>query len=625
MRSSGTERVKFGSSQSCQQFLFLEKNNITAHLQQLHLLPLPFLRKYIAHHMTFRTFCARLACLISLFALFTLCFTSSSSDVQESVQVKESKEVLETQQKDSASAPAAHFHVLQTTSHRSVPTFVHTRRCSWKAIHYRTLDGACNNRRVTSRGAAGRPFKLLYFRKYSAPTGRNRPNARVISNAICSEGVPKRNRRKMSELVTFFGQFLDHNIAKTDKKGEKMPIEVPENDPVFKGGTIPFSRTKKVNTKRGFAAVNMLPSFVDAAGVYGADKKTAHFLRLFKKGKLKMDKHHYLIQNQKGLYLSGDVRVNENPALIAFHTLFMREHNRLCDEILASFPWWHDERVYQTARKIVSAEMQSITYYEFIPAVLGRFVSLYRGYRPWVDPTLSDEFSAVAYRVGHTLINPTLTYMDARKKRRQQKLRDAFFNPKAFAREGMDDIFRGAMFTKAAEVDVEITDEVRNFLLTSPGAEMRLDLASLNIQRGRDHGVPSYNRMRRLYGLRPVKHFYEITRNHLLAKQLYKVYGGDVNKIDAWVGGLAEDHQWPGSLGPLFTRAWLKEFASLRDGDRFYFERWGYFKWNELRKIRSVRRLYDWRYRTETLRYMILANTGLNPRRTPRNVFRTRW
>src|SRR5262249_11890786 len=119
--------------------------------------------------------------------------------------------------------------------------------------------------------------------------------------------------------------------------------------------------------------------------------------------------------------------------------------------------------------------------------------------------------------------------------------------------------------------DTKVVNSVRNFLFGPPGAG-GLDLASLNIQRGRDHGLADYNSMRAAYGLPRVTDFSQITANADVQARLRELYGS-VDNIDAWVGALAEGHVAGSSTGPLIRRVLADQFQRLRDGDRFWYER----------------------------------------------------
>jgi hypothetical protein len=120
-------------------------------------------------------------------------------------------------------------------------------------------------------------------------------------------------------------------------------------------------------------------------------------------------------------------------------------------------------------------------------------------------------------------------------------------------------------------VDNQLVDSLRNFLFGQPG-EGGFDLASLNIQRGRDHGLADYNRVRRAYGLPRVRSFAQISSDPEIQQKLRDLYG-DVDNIDLWVGGLAEDHLPGSSFGPLITRVMADQFERVRDGDRFWYQR----------------------------------------------------
>ena len=125
---------------------------------------------------------------------------------------------------------------------------------------------------------------------------------------------------------------------------------------------------------------------------------------------------------------------------------------------------------------------------------------------------------------------------------------------------------------------------MRNFLFGPPGAG-GFDLAALNLQRGRDHGLADYNTARVAYGLEPVVSFAQITSDVQLQQALADAYG-DVNNIDLWAGGLAEDHLSGGSVGPLFGAILVDQFERVRDGDRFWFER--DLNRRTLRQVRST-------------------------------------
>src|SRR4029077_8512700 len=106
------------------------------------------------------------------------------------------------------------------------------------------------------------------------------------------------------------------------------------------------------------------------------------------------------------LFVTGDVRGNENVELTALQTLFVRNHNLIATELHKLHPAWNDEQLYQEARKINIAEYQYITYTQYLPDLLGRSaLPGYTGYKANVDPAIATEFSTVAFRFGHSLLS----------------------------------------------------------------------------------------------------------------------------------------------------------------------------------------------------------------------------
>ena len=275
------------------------------------------------------------------------------------------------------------------------------------------------------------------------------------------------------------------------------------------------------------------------------------------------------------LFLAGDVRANEQVGLIAMHTLFAREHNRLAAEIAADDPTLTGEEIYQEARRIVGALMQVITYNEFLPALLGPdALSPYSGYKPGVKPTIFNEFSTAIYRFGHSALSPTLLRLDPTLNPIPEgnlALRDAFFRPDRVVNEGgIEPILRGLASQACSSIDTELVDDVRNFLFGPPGAG-GFDLASLNIQRGRDHGLCSYNETRAELGLATKGSFAEVSSDPAVQARLASVYA-DVDEIDLWVGTLAEDPVNGGHVGELAFRVIKRQFRTLRDGDRYWYQ-----------------------------------------------------
>ncbi|HEX5106704.1 MAG TPA: peroxidase family protein, partial [Pirellulaceae bacterium] len=314
------------------------------------------------------------------------------------------------------------------------------------------------------------------------------------------------------------------------------------------------------------------------------------------------------------LFLAGDIRANEQVGLTAMHTLFVREHNRLAARIAQVFPHANDEQVYQLARKIVGAELQIVTYNEFLPALLGPYapsLSQYAGWDPEVNPSITNEFSTALFRVGHTMLSPNLRLADGKGAAGALPLRGAFFNPDILADnpQNVDYLLAGFTQQQAQEIDNFLVDDVRNFLFGPPGAG-GLDLASLNIQRGRDHGLPTYNGLRMAYGLEPAKEFGDISSNAVVADALAAVYKSP-SDVDSWVGALAEDHLPGASVGPLVAAGLVDQFTRLRDGDPF-------FHLNDLdlthSRIRTIVDLRDLR-----LCQVIRWNTAIN--KLPSNVF----
>lgn len=494
------------------------------------------------------------------------------------------------------------------------------------AMPFRSLDGTGNNPLDPDRGSAGvsllRSTSNAYADGLAAPrSGATRalPGARAVSNAIAAQSGPVVNRRGASDWLWQWGQFLDHDLSLTETAhaGDPFDIPVPSGDSHFDPG---MSGSARIAMQRSLYELdgagvrqqtNELTAYIDASQVYGSDAARAAALR-GADGTLRMtlgDNGEVLLgQNSGGLanaamgptpaaefFLAGDVRANEQIGLTAAHTLFAREHNRLVGELTARLAAGdamlaaerdaaildagngianQDDFTFEAARKIVGAQMQKITYTEFLPALLGvDLTRAYTGYDETVDAGISSEFSSAAFRVGHTMLSPSLLRVDDSGPTAAVSsvaLRDAFFNPGEVFANGVDSLLLGLASQRAQAIDTLLIDDVRNFLFGPPGSG-GFDLASLNLQRGRDHGIGSLNAVRDELGLTEYASFLDMTGGDaLLAGAFASVYAS-IDDVDLWIGGLAEQAAGRSMLGETFTQILLDQFMRSMLGDRFFY------------------------------------------------------
>ncbi len=505
------------------------------------------------------------------------------------------------------------------------------------AFETRTIDGTNNNVHNPSWGSANsqllRQVPPDYEDGIAQPSGTDQPNVREISNKVAAQDEPIDNKHNATDMSWQWGQFLDHDLDFTGPAvpSEPFPIPIPLGDPFFdpqSSGTQEMSLNRSVydhatgmTTDNPRQQMNQITAFIDASNVYGSDPIRARALRTNDgTGRLKTSPGNLLPFNTLGLpnaggpdpalFVAGDIRANEHVGLTSMHTVFVREHNRLATTIYRRSPNLSGDHIYERARAWVGALLQVVTYQEFLPVLLGpHALKPYTGYDANVNPGISNIFSTAAYRVGHTMLPPALLRLQKNRKPIPEghlALRDAFFAPWRITTEGgIEPLLRGLIGNPAQEVDTQIVDDVRNFLFGPPGAG-GFDLASMNLQRGRDHGLPSYNTVRLAFGLSPAVAFADLTQNPEVQQRLESAYG-TVEEIDVWIGGLAEDHRPGAMVGKLFYTILVDQFERLRDGDRFFYR--NTFRHYQIKKLEKT-----------TLARIIRRNTAIGPE-IPKNVF----
>ncbi|XP_053223101.1 eosinophil peroxidase-like [Podarcis raffonei] len=491
------------------------------------------------------------------------------------------------------------------------------------------------------------------------------PLVRAVSNQIVAFN-DKRLTDDPFRSVMFmqYGQFIDHDLdfgpsttaTLTFIKGADcentcakappcFPIKIPPNDPVKDPkGCMAFTRAAPA-CNGGYAIrnqINALTAFLDASMVYASEVDWARQLRnaSSNQGLLAVNLNYtdkglaYLpFGNPPGFpelcnktnttakipcFFAGDNRVNEMPGLTALQTLFMRFHNRMASQLKMLNPHMDSDTIYNIARKINGAVIQKITYSEYLPALLGdafpRFVGRSTGYNDSVDPRIASSFTN-AFRFGHASVRPVVFRLDSRYQLQSETpLEKEFFASwRIIQQGGIDPLIRGLLGKPAKLVrpDQLVVDALRDKLFEQIRNGSGLDLPSLNMQRGRDHGLPGYNAWRQFCGLSQPQNENELAaviQNRDVAKKFMSLYKTP-NNIDLWVGGVAEPLVRNGRVGPTFACIIGDQFRRTRTGDRFYYENPGVFTPSQLQALNRV-----------SLAHIICENTNI--REVPRNVFR---
>ncbi|XP_071539220.1 chorion peroxidase-like [Panulirus ornatus] len=521
---------------------------------------------------------------------------------------------------------------------------------------FRTPDGTCNNLNDPLLGASFSEHERLLPPDYSdgvselrrAADGGNLPSARLVSDAANLDSI----RRSSCNTVLFtnFGQLTDHDFAFTPiTKGTNgstipccirevmenqnllhpqcAPIAIPVDDPFYSafGETcMEFVRSSPAD-RCNFGPreqLNEVTSFMDVSAVYGSTKSRADSLRTFTDGllvtQLSRDGQELLgidLEPEDGCtaletpretlfcFKTGDVRVNEQEGLTVVSTALAREHNRLARMLGRLNPGWDDERIYQETRRIVIAKIQHITYNEFLPLALGpalvkRVGLLPQGngkqtddYDPTINPRVTNEFTTAAFRFGHSMLPTNLWRINTNGTTNARELSAAFFNPFPLYMEGGATRLLLGMMQSAPKVDNIFTREVSGRLFREE-KQFGLDLVAINIQRGRDHGIPGYVAVRRACGFPKVTSFSQLSEfTDPQVLQVFKRIYRNVNDIDLFAGGLAEKPLPGALLGPTLSCIIADQFLRGKIGDRFWFEYKdspGAFTTDQLREIHQV-------------------------------------
>jgi hypothetical protein len=473
----------------------------------------------------------------------------------------------------------------------------------------RTVDGTYNDLDSPAMGSAGTRFGRNVPLEHTYPDNHwalLEPSPRTVSRELLTretfQPATTLNLLAAAWLQFMIRDWFSHGKSETENPWE---LELSEDDPWSQERPMRIMRTRRDPTRSPDDTspptyLNTETHWWDGSQIYGSNAEMQAMVRSGEDGKLVVDPDgtapDALISHasqEPGFWIG----------LALFQTLFMLEHNAICDRLRAEYPSWSDDDLFDHARLVNAALLAKIHTVEWTPAILGH-PALQIGMRAnwWglageriykllgrisrsevisgipgaardhfgVPYSITEEFVAV-YRM-HPLIPDDLYFRSA-------------------ADDGLlqERTFREVAGPHVPEVleQVPVADLLYSFGIAHPGAitlhnyprflqeyerpdGVLMDLAATDILRTRELGVPRYNEFRRLFHLPPVGSFEELTDNPAWAEELRRVYGGDIDRVDLMVGLYAEPKPEGFGFSDTAFRVFILMASRRLNSDRFF-------------------------------------------------------
>ncbi|MBL7697024.1 MAG: hypothetical protein JNK79_02660 [Chitinophagaceae bacterium] len=491
--------------------------------------------------------------------------------------------------------------------------------------YYRTADGSWNNLQNPLEGAAGTRFSRNVSLETAIPEKGEKllsPNPREISRHLLTRKCEMKEVPFLNMIAAAWIQFQNHDWINHGENKLSDLIEIPmaDDDPAVKKFWqtkmfIPKSQADPTRMEGREVApvsfINEVTHWWDASQIYGSDQETVNRLRSGIDGKLRLNDDGTLPVNQKGHEETGFVR-NWWIGLSMLHTLFVKEHNAICDHLKKYYPDWDDNRLFNVARLINAAITAKIHSVEWTPAILpnkglnmalnanwyGILTNLLRSddrkktlatinvRNPELGGVvgnpinkhnshyaLTQEFVEV-YRL-HSLLPEQLHFRNLR----SEQISDVPFietrlagTPKLLKKFSHADILFS--FGKQHPGQLVLNNYPKFMQELSIPFNPVYDMGAVDILRARERGVPRYNEFRRQLGLNPIRSFEDLTEDAQQVALLKSVYGDDadaVEKLDLLIGTLAEGHRPTGfGFGETMFQIFILNATRRLQADRFY-------------------------------------------------------
>ena len=480
-------------------------------------------------------------------------------------------------------------------------------------LAFRTADGSFNDLEHPEMGMAGSRFgrNVPVSEIHVNAEKLMEPNPRVISRKLMTrdEFQPAST---LNVLAAAWIQFQNHGWFHhgDNQPDNKLEIPLPEGDPwpqehrpMAVGKTIEDPTRVEGDTKTPATFINTVSHWWDGSQIYGSSQETLEELRSHVDGKMRLNDQGLLpVEESSGVDLTG---FNDNwwVGLSLLHTLFVKEHNAICDRLQQRYPDWSDDQLFGHARLINAALMAKIHTVEWTPGILGHpalqismnanwwgilgkhvkdlvghigdgeilsgivgsptdhhaapyylteeFVSVYR-----LHPLIPDDFEIYTLADGHLL--KATNFFEASGKRTRAMVEEF----------GLQDLFYSLGIAHPGAITLHNYPKFLQQLVRDNGEVF--DLAAVDIVRDRERGVPRYNQFRELIGRGRVKSFEEITSNAVWAKEMREVYNNDIDAVDLMVGMFAEDLPAGFGFSDTAFRIFILMASRRLKSDRFF-------------------------------------------------------
>nr|CAG8493448.1 8403_t:CDS:10 [Entrophospora candida] len=428
------------------------------------------------------------------------------------------------------------------------------------------------------------------------------PMPRCVSNIInnyrldqfdIQKAMGYRSKRQTSHLTTFFAQFVSFDISSSKSQTQpSLKLYIPSDDETYNtynsvttlpgqlsnSKALPFNRSDFLPTstpKPKRTGYNGVTPFLDLSAIYGITAEDEKNLREGTGGKLKTGGNAYdpypFKDQTTGLYVTGPTSKRSNNIFtMAIQTIWLREHNRLCDYFYEkNGDTWNDTQYYEEAMKWNIAFYQKVVIEEYLGVVTGKPLPPYQKYNPDLTPGIDVFFSTITFRYGHSELSDFYQIHDDYDGTIVELSLQNTMKMGLLEKFGAARLLRSMSLQRQEDVDIYYSDASRNVQSLDLNA---YDLPAFDVLRARDRGISLYNNVRQAYGLKKKDSWSDITSVKEIQDNLQQLYPNGVDQLEALVGAMAEDHLNGSNFGELMNISMITQFINIRDSDRFWWE-----------------------------------------------------